>query len=251
MLEKYSLRRTKDLLDLPPKNIIHEYVEMNDDQLNFYRNIENGIVEQVDLVNISTSNLLSMIARLRQATACPSILTSEDIRSSKIDRAVDLVEQIVENGDKVVVFSTFKNTLNELANALSKYNPTINDGDIPDTIISKNIDNFQNDPNSRVFLGTWQKCGTGITLTSASYMIFIDCAWTQADNQQAEDRIYRIGSKNPVFIYYLWCKDTIDERVKEIVEDKEAISDYIVDDKVTQKSIDSLKKYIEDLKMTL
>lgn len=154
MLEKYSLRRTKDLLDLPPKNIIHEYVEMNDDQLNFYRNIENGIVEQVDLVNISTSNLLSMIARLRQATACPSILTSEDIRSSKIDRAVDLVEQIVENGDKVVIFSTFKNTLNELANALSKYNPTINDGDIPDTIISKNIDNFQNDPNSRVFLGT-------------------------------------------------------------------------------------------------
>ena len=251
MLEKYSLRRTKDLLDLPPKNIIHEYVEMNDDQLNFYRNIENGIVEQVDLVNISTSNLLSMIARLRQATACPSILTSEDIRSSKIDRAVDLVEQIVENGDKVVIFSTFKNTLNELANALSKYNPTINDGDIPDTIISKNIDNFQNDPNSRVFLGTWQKCGTGITLTSASYMIFIDCAWTQADNQQAEDRIYRIGSKNPVFIYYLWCKDTVDERVKEIVEDKEAISDYIVDDKVTQKSIDSLKKYIEDLKMSL
>lgn len=82
-------------------------------------------------------------------------------------------------------------------------------------------------------------------------MIFIDCAWTSAGNQQAEDRIYRIGSKDPVFIYYLWCKDTIDERVKEIVEDKEAISDYIVDDKVSDKSIESLKKYIEDLKISL
>ena len=251
MIDTYSLRRTKDLLDLPPKTIIDEYVEMNDEQQKFYKNIQEGIVEQVDLVNISTSSLLSMVARLRQATACPSILTSEDIRSSKIDRAIDLTRQIVENGDKVVIFSTFKETVNVLANELKDLNPSINTGDIKDEIISQNIDDFQNNFNSKVFIGTWQKCGTGITLTSASYMIFIDCAWTSAGNQQAEDRIYRIGSKEPVFIYYLWCKDTIDERVKEIVEDKEAISDYIVDDKVSDKSIESLKKYIEDLKISL
>lgn len=251
MIDKYSLRRTKDLLDLPPKTIIDEYVEMNDEQQKFYKNIQEGIVEQVDLVNISTSSLLSMVARLRQATACPSILTSENIRSSKIDRAIDLTRQIVENGDKVVIFSTFKETVNVLANELKDLNPSVNTGDIKDEIISQNIDDFQNNSNSKVFIGTWQKCGTGITLTSASYMIFIDCAWTSASNQQAEDRIYRIGSKDPVFIYYLWCKDTIDERVKEIVEDKEAISDYIVDDKVSDKSIESLKKYIEDLKISL
>ena len=96
-------------------------------------------------------------------------------------------------------------------------------------------------------LATWQKMGTGITLTAASYAIFIDCAWTKAANLQAEDRIYRIGSKNPVFIYYLWCNDTIDLRVKDLVSQKEAIADYVVDDKVSDETIDSLKKYILEL----
>ena len=154
MIDKYSLRRTKDLLDLPPKTIIDEYVEMNDEQQKFYKNIQEGIVEQVDLVNISTSSLLSMVARLRQATACPSILTSENIRSSKIDRAIDLTRQIVENGDKVVIFSTFKETVNVLANELKDLNPSVNTGDIKDEIISQNIDDFQNNSNSKVFIGT-------------------------------------------------------------------------------------------------
>lgn len=248
MIEKYSLRRTKDLLDLPPKTVIDEYIEMNDLQSTFYNNIKEGVVDQVDLVNITPGNLLAIVSRLRQATACPSILTSEDIASSKIERAVDLTEQIIENGDKVVIFSTFKETLNHLEKYLHKYNPTINTGDIDDSTISKNIDEFQNTNNSKVFLATWQKMGTGITLNSASYAIFIDTPWTSAAFQQAQDRIYRIGTKNPVFIYNLICKDTIDERVNQIVNDKEALADYIVDNKINDKLVENLKKYIEELK---
>ena len=56
--------------------------------------------------------------------------------------------------------------------------------------------------------------GTGVTLTAASYMIFIDCPWTSADCEQCEDRIHRIGSKDSVFIYYLWNTDTFDMQVK-------------------------------------
>ena len=94
-LDSCSLRRTKDLLDLPEKNIIEEYVDMKDDQLLFYRNIVDGIRDQVDKVNLNTTNLLSLVIRLRQATACPSILTSENISSAKIDRAIDLVDEII------------------------------------------------------------------------------------------------------------------------------------------------------------
>lgn len=246
-IERFSLRRTKDLLDLPPKNIIHEYIDMNDGQTKFYQNLTEGIKDDVDKVELNTSTLLSMVTRLRQTTACPSILTSEPIESSKILRAVDLAKQIIEGGDKVVIFSVFKEPLNQICELLREYSPLLCTGDIKDDVISHNIEVFQHTDNYPVICATTSKMGTGITLTKASYAIFIDAPWTAAQCTQCEDRIYRIGSKNPVFIYYLWATNTIDERVKEIIEDKEAISDFVIDDKVTHKSMESLKKYILDL----
>lgn len=247
VLEKYALRRTKDLLDLPEKTIIHEELAMEDDQDKFYYNIIEGLAEQVDKVRINTSTLLSMIVRLRQATACPSILSSDNISAVKINRSVDLIEQIVAGGDKIVIFSVFKPTLEEIASRIKEYNPLICTGDLKDEEISKNIDKFQNDENYKVMLATTAKMGTGITLNRASYAIFIDAPWTAAQCEQCEDRIHRIGSKDPVFIYYLWVKDTIDERVRHIVETKEAMADYIIDDKLSPAALDNLKQYILDI----
>lgn len=246
-LDKVSLRRTKDLLDLPPKTIIHETLDMDDKQEKFYNNIVDGSVEQVDKVELKPEVVLAMITRWRQATSCPSILTTENIQSTKINRAKDLTQQIVSNGGKVVIFSVYKETLNNIKNELSEYNPLLCTGDVPDTEISQNIENFQNNENAKVLLATTSKLGTGVTLTSASYMIFIDTPFTAAQCKQCEDRIHRIGSKDPVFIYYLWTNDTIDLRVKEIIEDKEAIADFIIDDKITKNSIESLRKYIIDM----
>lgn len=243
-----SLRRTKDLLDLPEKTIINEYIDMNDKQIKFYENIKEGIIDEVDKVEMSTASLLAMVTRLRQATACPSILTTEDIKSSKIERAADLIQQIVSEGDKVLVFSTFKDSLLELDKYIKTVNHVVCHGGVPDDEINLYKDKFQNDPSCKVMLATWQKMGTGITLTSASYAIFLDTPWTQAVYEQAQDRIHRIGSTKPVFIYNLVCKDTVDERVLELVTDKGAISDYVIDDKMTEQTISSLRKYIEDLK---
>lgn len=64
---------------------------------------------------------------------------------------------------------------------------------------------------------------------------------------RSQDRIHRIGSKNPVFIYHLITKDTIDERVLEIVNDKGAIADYVIDDEITEAGLNSLRKYITEL----
>ena len=247
-LDKYSLRRTKDLLDLPEKTIIHEELDMESDQNKFYTDIVNGIVEQVDKVHINTSTILSMVTRLRQSTACPSILSSDNISAVKINRAVDLIDQIVSSGNKTVVFSVFKPTLEELKTRLNgDYNSLICTGDLKDKEISTNIDRFQNDESCKVMLATTAKMGTGITLNKASYAIFIDCPWTAAQCEQCEDRIHRIGSKEPVFIYYLWVKDTIDERVRTIVQTKEAMADYIIDNEISENSLDNLKQYILDL----
>lgn len=246
-IKKYSLRRTKDILDLPPKNIIHEYVDMSEAQSIFYENVKAGIAQNVDKVKLSSANVLSMVTRLRQATACPSILTSEAIPSAKMDRAEDLAEQILASGYKLVIFSTFKQTVYELAERLKQYKIVIATGDQKDFEIENAKRQFQEDPETQVFIGTWQKCGTGITLTAASYLIFMDTPFTEAEFTQASDRIYRIGTKESVFIYNLVTRYTVDERVLELVTDKGAIADYVVDEKITPQGLESLRKYIEEI----
>lgn len=246
-LELFSLRRPKSLLNLPEKNIIYEYIEMEDSQKTFYKQIVDGVKDEVDKIVLKPSAVLSLILRLRQVTASPSILTSKPIPSAKLDRACDLCEEIISNGEKVVIFSTFKETIAELEKRLAQYHPLIGTGDIPDDIISNNNVKFQEDDAYKLFIGTWQKCGTGLTLTAATNLIFIDTPYTDGAFQQACDRIYRIGTQKPVFIYVLITEGTVDERVKEIVEDKEAISNYILDGEITEKSLSSLQKYIQEL----
>ena len=247
-IEAVSLRRTDDILDLPDKNFIDEELEMSNIQQKFYQEIVQGIFTQIDKVKLKRSNILALIARLRQATACPSILTTNAIPSVKQDRCCELVESIIGNGNKVVIFSTFKQTVSELAEKLKTYNPLICTGDISDPVISDNVDKFQNDENCKVFLATWQKCGTGITLNAANYAIFIDTPFTSGQYEQCWKRIHRIGSKKPIFVYNLITKDTFDERVKYLVDSKAVISDYVIDDVVDQRTFDVLQKFIYDLR---
>ena len=245
---KYSLRRTKDLLDLPPKTVIKEYVDMDEDQSQFYENIKQGVKEQVDKVELNTTSLFAILTRLRQATECTSILTTETISTAKIERACSLAEELIQNGEKVVIFCNFKETVKTLAERLKKYNPLINTGDVPDAIISENVDRFQKDPKYKIFVGTYAKCSTGLTLTAASNMICLSQCWTASQNEQAQDRIHRIGTSNNVTIYYLITSDTVDEKVDEIVEDKSAISDYLIDgEKLSEQALKKLQKYLEDL----
>ena len=242
-----SLRRTKDLLDLPPKTIYNEYVDMSDSHEKFYDDIKKGVKEEADKIDLKTNSVLALVTRLRQATACPSILTTHQIDSSKIDRCVDLTEEILSDAsEKVVIFSTFKEPCFILADKLKEYNPIVITGDSK-VDIEKAKDDFQTNNTNRVLIATWQKMGTGQTLTRASYCIFIDTPWTAAVFEQACDRIYRIGTKKPVFIYNLICSGTIDEKVAELLDMKKSLSDYMIDDKLDDKAMKILEKYIKDL----
>ena len=248
-IEKYSLRRTKDLLNLPPKTVIDEYVDMDIHQYNFYNNIKAGVIDQVDKVKMSTANLLAMVVRLRQASELPSILTTDKVESAKIERCIDLTHQILSDpNEKLVIFSCFKEPCNVVYNRLQEYNPLLCTGDISDAEISKAIDEFQNDDIHRVMVCTGSKMGTGVTLNRAHYAIFLSTPWNQGNQIQWEDRIHRIGTKDPVFIYRLWTIGTIDERVQELLQMKGALSDYVIDDEIPQDALLILKKYIEELR---
>ena len=246
-IDSCSIRRTKDILDLPPKQIVEEVLEMDNDQQQFYLDIKSGVKESADKVDLSTSSLLSLVTRLRQASDCPSILTTEKVSSSKIQRAYDITKETIENGEKVVIFSVFKQPLNELYELLKDDGALLCTGDIDDKTISDNIDKFQTDNKYKVMLCTTSKMGTGVTLTSATTEIFISSCWTQALETQCEDRCWRIGQKNKLTVYKLINHNTIDERVAEILKVKGAMSDYVIDDKLSDSTIDNLRKYIEEL----
>ena len=226
-----SLRRTLHDVrdDLPPLTVDVEYLEMDSEQQKFYEAIKEGVKEEADKIELKSGNLLALTTRLRQATACPSVLTTQDIDSVKVERAFELIEEIISQGEKVVVFSMFKEPLHKLAAKLSEFRFSINTGDNSDFEVASNVTRFQEDPNEQVFLGSFARAGTGLTLNSSMYMICIDTPYTYALFEQAQQRIHRVNNTRPAYVKVLVCSDTIDERVQEIISTKRELGEYLVD----------------------
>ncbi len=254
VIKSCSLRRTLDQVrsDMPPKTVTLELLEPEDDQRKFYEAIKEGVKEEADKIELKTSSLLALTTRLRQASACPSILTTQPVSSCKVDRCLELVQELTSQGEKVVVLSVFKETLNELAAKLREFRFSVNTGDVSDSVVASNVARFQDDPNEQVFIGTWGKVGTGWTLNSASYLICLDTPYTAAMFDQGTDRIWRVNNTRPAFITVLMCKDTIDERVQQIIETKKELGEYLVDGKepdnfCNTKLDDELRAILRDL----
>lgn len=248
-----SIRRTLyDVrADIPQLTIDVEYLEMEEDQQKFYEAIKEGVKEEADKIELKAGNLLALTTRLRQATACPSVLTTQDISSVKVERAFEYIQEITSQGEKVVVFSVFKEPLNQLATKLDGFRYSLNTGDTPDAVAFSNMTRFQEDPNEQVFLGTGQKCGTGFTLNSSMYLIFIDTPYTFSLFEQCYQRVHRINNTRPAFIKVLTCSETIDERVWQIIETKKELGEYLTDGvgdgTADNRLVDELKELITSL----
>ena len=233
LINSCSLRRLKDeVLDLQIKNYKTEYVELKPQQKKLYDEVKEGILAELDKLPSPPTIMqeLTINMRLRQITATPTILSDTITQSAKLDRLEELVEEITSQGDKVVIMNTYKGAVEEESKRLKKYDPIICTGDQKDEEISKNKKIFETNSDRKVMICTWQKMGTGHTLTAANYLIFVDTPWTRADFDQTADRIYRIGQKKPVFIITMITKDTYDERVQQILDRKEQLSSFLLDD---------------------
>lgn len=232
-LDSIMLRRLKDdVLDLPAKLYVDEYVEMTPKQKQIYDEVTADIKMNIDNIKMANNPLAELI-RMRQATGYTGILSSTIQESAKLDRMEELVEDARQNDKQVVIFSNWTQMTDAIYKRLhQKYTLSVVTGQTPDDVRQHNVQMFQ-EGRSKVMIGTIGAMGTGLTLTAGTVEIFMDEPWNKANKEQAEDRCHRVGTKENVTIYTLLCKDTIDERIHDLVEQKGAMAKALVDGKIS------------------
>lgn len=209
--QRYILRRLSvDALDLPDKLTIPIYYELSQDKRKIYNELWNDyLIKRKELGK--TCNISKDLVEL--------ILLRKFIAIETISKTIELAEQAIEEGGKIIIFTCFTDELNILANHFNKL-CVIHNGSMSTKDKQDSVDKFQNDDNIKVFIGNIISAGVGITLTASNTTIFNSFQWTPAENEQAEFRNYRIGQKNNVKIYYQLFDNTISVRIWDTVINK-------------------------------
>lgn len=245
-LQSIMLRRLKkQVLDLPEKTYIDEYVDMTAKQATVYKEIKADIKMNIDMISVAPNPLAEMI-RLRQATGYTGILSSQVQESAKLDRMMELINDARENHQQVVIFSNWSQIVNEICNRIhGHYTYVTITGETADFQRKINVEAFQ-DGRAEVLIGTIGAAGTGLTLTAGTVEIFLDEPWSMALREQAVDRCHRIGQTSNITIYTLMCKGTIDEKIHKLVYEKGEMSDKIVDGVIAPMSKREIIDYLLD-----
>lgn len=237
MLQNNMIRRLKDqVLDLPPKIYFTEYVDNTIYQAKLYESVRQATLAEAGQI-LKLANPMVKLLKLRQVNGSPELVDptlkvdkNYLKHNAKMQRMLQILEDIHEAGEKVIIFSNWVEPLRMVYKILiQKYKVCCFTGTMSDEAREKNKQVFQNNPEYTILVGTIGAAGTTHTFTAASNIIFLDEPFNATDKSQAEDRAYRIGTKQSLKIYTLLSRNTVDDRVHEIVYEKAATSKYIVD----------------------
>lgn len=236
LIYPFVLNRKKNQVakELPEKTETVVYCEMDDEQRKVYRNYQMRVRKELDEmmkeqgVAASSLHILQAFTKLRQICNSPRLL-SDDLQDQhlvdgvKMNVLTEQLEALVNEGHKVLVFSFFTSMLKLVEEKLNA--KSINHVKITgDTVDRKGkVDTFQEDENVKVFLISLKAGGTGLNLTAADYVYIIDPWWNPAVEQQAIDRTHRIGQTKHIFAYKLICKDSIEEKMLQLQEQKKSL----------------------------
>lgn len=231
-LKQVMIRRKKAevLPDMPDK--IYSYVPMELENEKEYFHAERDFIQYLKenkgkeaAEKASQAEHLVRIESLKQLAV-----------QGKMKRVIEWIRDFLENnGQKLVVFSTHKIVVDRLMNEFGNVAVKV-DGAVSSVKRDEAVKSFQNNPDVRLFIGNIQAAGTGLTLTAASSVAFIELPWTPGELAQAEDRCHRIGQKNAVNIYYLLAKDTIEREIMALLDSKRKVLDAVLDGKDTDES---------------
>lgn len=243
----FVLRRTKEDVakELPPKVESMIYSPMSDEQQKMYdkwrKSYRDHIMAEIESqgLNKSKFKVLEGLTKLRQISCHPGLIDSAYMDTSgKFDALNEMVEEIILEDHKVLIFSQFVQMLQIIKKSLNvdQIPYAYLDGSTKDR--ESQVNAFQNDPDIKIFLISLKAGGTGLNLTAADYVIHYDPWWNPAVEMQATDRAYRIGQTRKVFAYKLISKDSVEEKIVKLQNRKrELVSSLISTEESFFKSL--------------
>jgi len=207
-----TLRRLKEnVLDLPDKIITPVYLRLKS------KMYEEIMGEYYDWYDKNPEESKSLTVQFTKLTKIRQVIADE-----KITQTIELAENIVEQGKKVIIFCNFTDSLNKICEHFGKSAVKL-DGSMSKPERQHSVDSFQESDKVNVFVGNIKAAGVGITLTAAEAVIFNDLSFLPSDHAQAEDRAYRYGQKNNVLVYYPIFENTIEGIIYDILNNKKQV----------------------------
>ena len=244
LIAPFILRRNKKevLTELPEKTITVLNNQMNEEQEKVYLSyLAQAKQEVADEINIngfekSQFKILATLTRLRQICCHPSLFIKDyKDESSKLNQCIEILSDAIEAGHKILLFSGYTSMFDIIEKELKKQNIKyfkLTGNTKVDERISL-VDEFNSNPEIKVFLISLKAGGTGLNLTGADMVIHYDPWWNQSAENQATDRAYRIGQKNNVQVYKLITSNSIEEKIYELQNKKAELIDNMLDTKTS------------------
>jgi SWI/SNF-related matrix-associated actin-dependent regulator 1 of chromatin subfamily A len=232
------LRRLKEnVLDLPDKIITPVYLRLKS------KNYEEVMGEYYDWYDKNPDESKSLTVQFSKLTKVRQIIADE-----KISQTIEIAENIIEQDKKVIIFCNFTDSLNKIIEHFGKSAVKL-DGSMSKPERQRSVDEFQDNPKVKVFVGNIKAAGVGVTLTSAEAVIMNDLSFLPSDHAQAEDRAYRYGQKNNVLVYYPIFENTIEGVIYDILNNKkQVIATVMGDNQITTDAAEEILQKINQLR---
>ena len=243
VIRPYLLRRVKTdpsiIDDLPPKIEITQHYRLTTEQASLYQAVVDEMMGKIETTTgiERRGNVLAAMTKLKQVCNHPAQLLHDHSavarRSGKVNRLDEIVEEILAEGDKALLFTQFTDFANLLLPHLStRFDTEILylHGGTTKLRRDEMVARFQSDDGPSLFLLSLKAGGTGLTLTSANHVIHLDRWWNPAVENQATDRAFRIGQRRSVQVRKFVCLGTLEERIDEMIREKQALAESVVSD---------------------
>jgi len=237
IVKPFILRRKKNqvLKELPPKIEQVMYCTMSEEQEKKYEEVKsfyrNKILDEIEIQGLGKTQftLLQGLTKLRQIANHPTLVEEDyDSNSGKMDDVIQLLNNALADNHKVLIFSQFVKHLGLFKNKLDQQGIKYNylDGSTKDR--QKEVEHFQKDENTRVFLISLKAGGLGLNLTQADYVFLLDPWWNPAIEAQAVDRAHRMGQKKVVHTYKFISRNTVEEKILKLQESKRRLAEDLI-----------------------
>jgi SNF2 family DNA or RNA helicase len=231
---KQILRRLKEnVLDLPDKIISPVYLRLQS------KEYEELMGEYYDWYDKNTDESSSLTVQFSKLMKVRKVIANE-----KVKQTIEFVENILEQGKKVIIFTNFTDTLQSIFQHFSKKAVYL-DGSCSNAQRQQAVDLFQTDEKIQVFVGNLKAAGVGLTLTAAEVVIMNDLSFVPAEHAQAEDRAYRYGQKSNVLVYYPLFDNSIEGAIYDILNNKKRIINTVMGDGIIENPGDVAEEILK------